>query len=323
MNWPFEFPAWSVLAGACIGHAVSFLLTHAFQHNRPQERVNDESMASAVKAKNIEAVASSLYALTSQVDGQVEQHSERVSEITHALDTATASTVSAIHEASSHLHQANRQLQQDLQDARSEIQCQREQMELYRDESVTDALAGLPNRGAFDRQLMNYACRGGRVTSSLILIDIDHSKKINDRHGHLVGDQVLKSFARTSAGMFDETEFVARFGGEEFAAILHRTPLDVATEMAERVRLAIANAEFRVGELNLAIKASFGIFSAIKGDANNDWVTRADSALYAAKHSGRNCCGIHDGNQSQIFHDEQSLQSEKALLERMEVQSKE
>ena len=128
-----------------------------------------------------------------------------------------------------------------------------------------------------------------------MIIDIDHFKRINDQYGHLVGDQLLKCFSRCLMDTFRECDFVARFGGEEFIAILPKTPLPEALKAAERIRCAIVESRFKVGDLDIQITASLGVKEVQDQETDAELLERADVALYAAKTSGRNRCYYHDG----------------------------
>ena len=128
-----------------------------------------------------------------------------------------------------------------------------------------------------------------RVTQPLtmIMLDLDHFKTINDTHGHAVGDRVLKEAAQASVGALREIDLVARSGGEEFAILLPQTPLVRGLEVAERLRQAIAR--IHVPEAPAGVTASLGVAEYAPGDASIDQLmARADRALYRAKAEGRN-----------------------------------
>ncbi|MCB1958605.1 MAG: GGDEF domain-containing protein, partial [Rhodocyclaceae bacterium] len=151
----------------------------------------------------------------------------------------------------------------------------------------SDALTGLPNRRSFERRMA--AClRDDSATHCLVLTDIDHFKKVNDSYGHLFGDQVLRSVARGLQACLDESQLVARVGGEEFA-IMVPASLAHAAQLAERIRLTVAGSRIRrrdggqVGQITV----SLGVAARRPGEAAEAWFERADRALYAAKHGGR------------------------------------
>jgi diguanylate cyclase len=121
------------------------------------------------------------------------------------------------------------------------------------------------------------------------MADLDHFKAVNDRHGHLVGDEVLKiCAARMVAGARADDE-VCRYGGEEFLLILDGARLGDAWEVAERVRSRISEDEIHCGDEQIYVTISLGLAEAQASDTANSLIERADAALYAAKSAGRNC----------------------------------
>ncbi len=121
--------------------------------------------------------------------------------------------------------------------------------------AATDALTGLRNRRAFDEGLAEQANLMQRMAAplSLHMIDIDHFKPYNDRHGHLAGDAALKSVALPLAQSVRASDLVARYGGEEFAAILPNTGAAAATELASRLRAAVARCAWEHGPLTISL----------------------------------------------------------------------
>jgi diguanylate cyclase (GGDEF)-like protein len=157
-----------------------------------------------------------------------------------------------------------------------------------------DGLTGLYNHRYFHvvlEQEINRAIRNEEELS-LILVDIDYFKKINDKYGHLVGDFVLKAFSNLLRTSLRDYETVARYGGEEFAIILVNTDLDGAITVAEKIRSQLLSSAFRDKIRSYEITASFGIACAKpaseKSFSKNDFIDKADQALYLAKKNGRN-----------------------------------
>jgi diguanylate cyclase (GGDEF)-like protein len=155
----------------------------------------------------------------------------------------------------------------------------------------TDELTGLNNRRAFLEQgsrLLNQAKRFNHPLS-LIMLDVDYFKRINDTYGHAIGDSVLKSLAEILKSTIREVDLIGRLGGEEFALILPETCLADAVTFAERLRALIANTGLACMNGEVTITASFGIASYAEDDNSLDILTRkADEALYRAKQNGRN-----------------------------------
>lgn len=159
-----------------------------------------------------------------------------------------------------------------------------------RQRAQTDALTGVANREhLFDalRRALDH-CAAEDAPLCLAIADLDHFKQVNDAHGHLAGDAVLRDVvARLSAG-FRDFDLIGRYGGEEFAVVLQRTELAQAVEICERVRQRIAATPVTSGLLAVPVTVSFGVARARPGDDVESIFARADRALYAAKQGGRN-----------------------------------
>jgi diguanylate cyclase (GGDEF)-like protein len=154
----------------------------------------------------------------------------------------------------------------------------------------TDALTGLTNRRHFLELAARELARSRRYGSpmSLVLVDLDHFKRVNDKYGHLVGDQVLTAAAHALASGLREIDVIARHGGEEFAVLLPETDLAGAREVAERSCRRLAEAVTIVDGTEVRITASMGVASATAGAASlDDLLGRADRAMYGAKRAGR------------------------------------
>ena len=174
-----------------------------------------------------------------------------------------------------------------LRDATSKAAVQ-EALRQARLEAESDPLTGLANRRRMDRLLASRLEAEGRAGRpfSLILVDLDHFKAINDGWGHGVGDRALVSFGAMLKAHSRAQDLVARFGGEEFVVLLPDLPLEVAARIAERLRLATADAapEELAGH---RLTASFGVAQAVPGESASQLLRRADAALYRAKAWGR------------------------------------
>jgi len=156
--------------------------------------------------------------------------------------------------------------------------------------AVTDELTGLANRRTVFGRLgaeFSRARRTGRPLS-VIALDIDHFKRINDRFGHAVGDAVLREIAQRMRDSVREYDLVGRIGGEEFLVVSPETERTDARVLAERILATVRDLPISVGEVQLDVTASAGVATAGKGDArSDDLVARADDALYSAKERGR------------------------------------
>ena len=157
--------------------------------------------------------------------------------------------------------------------------------------SELDPLTGVANRRKIMTELESRLERMAPGSALAVLVlDIDRFKAINDRHGHVAGDDALRALAIRVQALLRPGDMLARMGGEEFMIILDRARPVVADAIAERVRAAIARQPFQVhGDVTLGITASLGLASWTPGDSAKDLYARADAALYEAKSAGRNC----------------------------------
>ncbi|HUO50927.1 MAG TPA: GGDEF domain-containing protein [Gemmatimonadaceae bacterium] len=175
------------------------------------------------------------------------------------------------------------------------------QLERAQGQAVRDGLTGLHNRRAFDErmsQIMAESDRFGQQTS-LILVDVDRFKSINDTYGHAAGDEVLKQLAKTLLAGVRDMDFVARYGGEEVAILQPQTPGKWAYQAADRLRVAVENMKVVFEGKQIPVTASFGVAchpDNVFGQEN--LFKAADEALYMAKNGGRNCVMMHESSTS-------------------------
>jgi diguanylate cyclase (GGDEF)-like protein len=156
-------------------------------------------------------------------------------------------------------------------------------------QATTDPLTGRANRRAVDDELQRQQAQLERTRTpfSVLLLDIDHFKQINDQHGHGIGDEALKAFARRVAASLRPSDFLGRYGGEEFVVILPGTPLDPALHVARRVCEAVSAQPLLV-QPSLPATVSIGVATCRPGDTARGVLEAADHAVYQAKRSGRN-----------------------------------
>lgn len=170
--------------------------------------------------------------------------------------------------------------------------------DMLEQQSFLDGLTGLWNRSYLNRRLeaeITVAQRYGRPLS-VVLIDIDHFKRVNDTYGHLFGDVVLQGIAQELHEYARRSDIVTRYGGEEFALLLTDTPMHGAAGVAERMRAAIETRIFEARSEQVSVTASFGIATTeeIPESAEPEGIIGvADRALYAAKDAGRNCVYVN------------------------------
>ena len=184
-------------------------------------------------------------------------------------------------------------LMRRLQAATTELARLRVELDQAKVEATLDSLTGVSNRRGFDEAVSALLREhpGGEAGPSVVLIDLDHFKQINDRYGHVFGDTVLKSVAMAIRSCVKGRDLVARYGGEEFVVLLPATALSGALALAEQIRTTISGARIRRGSSNESIGAitvSLGVSSWLPGEPMEALIDRADQALYRSKSEGRN-----------------------------------
>ncbi|MEE8452768.1 MAG: diguanylate cyclase [Thermoguttaceae bacterium] len=246
--------------------------------------------------------------VAADVAAGVGEHTSRVEEISEELTASGNDETEVVVHAVDNLLKANAQMQEQLESADERLQDQARQIESHAAEARTDALTGLANRRAFDdemtRRLAEFQRHGRGI--SVMMMDVDHFKSVNDTHGHQVGDKVLRDLAKILRRTARDTDTVARYGGEEFAAILPGTSKHEAAEGAERFRQAIESHSFHAGNTELQVTASFGVAELQKNEDATAVIERSDEALYAAKKSGRNCVFWSDGRDIHLLRDDRT-----------------
>ncbi len=168
--------------------------------------------------------------------------------------------------------------------------------------AITDELTGIPNRRALMNELERRLTEALRYKQefSLLLFDLDHFKRVNDRYGHLTGDKILIKITRVCSRWLRVTDYIGRYGGEEFMVLCPNTSLDGAKALAERIRMAVEEADFTTHDRNIRMTISVGVTELANHlnenssgmnelELSNDMIDAADSAMYRAKRTGRNC----------------------------------
>jgi diguanylate cyclase len=236
-----------------------------------------------------------------QVEG-IEESVQQAEELT-ALKELVKQRVDTIR---THMQEFRDAEEQRLQQAEQQVEELTEKLESVQDESkqlrqrlqdehnqaMIDTLTGIPNRLAYNERLAQEVARWQRYKSPLVTAvwDVDHFKSVNDNYGHQAGDKVLTVIGKVLYKSSRETDFVARFGGEEFVMLMPETDLESAVVAAENLRKAIEDTEFHFRGKRVPITISCGLSEFRLGDTPEQVFERADKALYEAKDSGRNCC---------------------------------
>ncbi len=186
------------------------------------------------------------------------------------------------------------ELQQKIEAMEKQAESVQSHLAEQRLRALSDPLTGLPNRAAYDEQcqIIFNKCEKSDIPLSLVVCDLDLFKRINDGYGHLAGDKVLRLIAKVLSGGLRESDFVARFGGEEFVVLLPDTQSGIALELMNKLRRVLEASPFNFKGDPVQITMSFGIAQRRKGESAEALFGRADEALYRAKAAGRNRCVV-------------------------------
>ena len=280
----------SVAVGVTAGY---FLGRGSRQHHQDEAKVQREVALQAV----LELLKS-----TEQLSSDVDHHSSHMKQVgrrvgnlqvTGEMETVQHDLLVQI----SGIVKSNQRLEDDLICARSKMEEQAQEIDRTRREARTDALSGVANRKAFDEKLQFLLSlwRKDRQPFVLVLADIDHFKRINDTHGHQAGDRVVSHVGSFLRQCVRPNDYIARYGGDEFALLLPGLDLNEGLDAVEIVRAAIARSNFDIGLRGeqAAVTFSMGVAAAVEGDTVETIIKRADLGLYKSKQSGRNQVQFH------------------------------
>jgi diguanylate cyclase len=235
-----------------------------------------EIQVSVQQATQLDSLKTAIASRLDSVVGALDQHKDSEQKRQHELEQQLVALTARLREMESQSTAIERRLI--------------EQQRL----ALLDMLTQLPNRQAYEQRLQQEYERWKRYGRPLTLAvcDIDHFKSINDNFGHLAGDKVLRIVAKTLAKHLRKTDFIARFGGEEFVVLMPETDQQAALQTIETIREAVATCPFHFREKPLSITLSAGI-AVFSGNVTSEQVfERADTALYLAKQNGRNRCEV-------------------------------
>ncbi len=279
----------------CVGLAIGLVLGRRHAHGTSPDATEVKRLAGVLSqlVDWTHGVADDMSEYRSVVSGVSNLFRHHPEELDEPQRIATLGLLSQVVEA-------NEQLQERLNQSEHMLKQQAGEISTYMSEARTDALTGLPNRRALDEDLARRLAEWRRQARplSVMMIDIDHFKKFNDTYGHQAGDAVLQQVAKLLRQTMRESDFVARFGGEELAVILPGAEADEACLAAERARHVIEDAPFTHELRKLHVTVSIGAAQCLMHETAGHLVKRADEALYVAKQQGRNLAYWHDGHQS-------------------------
>lgn len=281
----------------------------------------------AEKFRKISALRRAARGVDPQADRKVDPREQQISDTAHTIRTILLCLATAIHKAdkvasdsSSALTEArlmldqviitpelseahallmgeidrvidsNTALKYELASSQQILASQRVQIEELRTAVRIDGLTGIANRTYFDEKLAEMLSLHQRYGEpfSLMMIDVDNFKTINDAFGHPAGDRILKGVAYKIKAALRGSDFFARFGGDEFAVILIKTTAAPAHDAALKLCATVRESRFLLDEATLNVTLSIGVAEALPGERGEDLLKRADAALYRVKEQGRN-----------------------------------
>jgi len=258
-------------------------------------KVVDETAGNAQKVLlEVLKVMNDFSGETKDYNKGVDQYIDQISKVAGDGGGDMKSIVKQLIAATTNLKQSGEKISKKLDESKHEIDTLKKSLQQVTTEAQRDFLTGVFNRKTFEKLIDEEMLHANEKKSDLCLmmIDIDHFKQFNDKFGHLLGDEVLKTVARTLTHTLKGRDIVARFGGEEFIVMLPETPVNGAMKVADEVRQSIASKELKrkdTGENFGRITVSIGI-SRFRHDQDTLplFTKRADDALYQSKHNGRN-----------------------------------
>jgi diguanylate cyclase len=299
----------TLIIGSLLGFALLILgigvgagLARLFDSGRQRERADRHRVATMLVelSRWTDHVSSGVIEHREVMEGFAEQ-------IAAGLAVAEDDSVAAPDPAEilAQILEASRRLHVRLETAEAMLKQQSQEIASYMSEARTDALTQLSNRRVFDESLAAAltAWRTQAKPVVVLMMDIDHFKRLNDTCGHPAGDAVLMNIARLLREHAPKGSIVARYGGEEFAAVMPGLELEAATAAADRVRTAVDEFNFVYDHKQLEVTISCGLARALHAEDAPTLIRRSDDALYAAKHGGRNRVFYHDGYRPVPLHD--------------------
>lgn len=279
-----------VLGSVFVGIAVGYFMS------RSRGKSHEFEVAERERQNTLKVLVELLKSVE-QISGDVECHNTEIRQTAHDVGNLQVTGEMEIVKNALLTHMvtlltSNKRLQNDLLCTQYRMEEQAQEIDHVRREARTDALTTVSNRKAFEEKLHLVLAAWHRLRQPFVLmiLDLDHLKRINDAHGHQAGDLALQKLGGWLRQWLREGDFVGRYGGDEFAAILPRTQLDEGVELARKICAHTADQASRVtfrGE-QVSLSLSIGVTVCGEGDAAESILGRADRALYRSKNLGRN-----------------------------------
>lgn len=249
------------------------------------------------KQSSVSKVISEMFLKISDFSGESNKLSESIKKNASQLSESSSveditSVVSSILEDAEQFEEYNTNFQSEIDEITKELSDLKKEYAEMKTVSLTDELTQIANRRALDEKLkesLELYQNNKLPTLSLCMVDIDHFKQFNDSFGHLTGDKVLKYVAQRLKQMVTENDFVSRFGGEEFLLLLPDRQLSEAARLATEINHYFNSTNLTGSKQNLGkITVSIGVAEYRNSESSEEFIERADRALYAAKEDGRN-----------------------------------
>ncbi|HRH79736.1 MAG TPA: GGDEF domain-containing protein [Thiobacillaceae bacterium] len=269
-----------------------YLLRDIYERHVASDRVRQFN----TMRNDMQGILQTLMQTIGTADSHAEAYRERLEHNIGLLDDENGShtlkeIASDLLEAAIIAKRDNQSLQANLEATRQEAEQLRDELEQHRRDALIDPLTGLFNRRALEQHLESLWPESEERPLAVLLLDIDHFKRINDTYGHAVGDVVIRHVADTMRKCIRGEDVAVRYGGEEFMVLLPSTPLDGAVKVAEAIRTRIEALRLTRKHDNLTLDPftiSLGVAMRAPEDDHESLFERADQALYQSKTGGRN-----------------------------------
>lgn len=261
--------------------------------------ITDQTASVLAQAQdNFLHLISSLSEATKTTDSSTSDYQQSLQDCGSQLESSTAdqelpTILSKLVSDTQSMQSSMQTMRSHMDKSQQEIKDLRKKLNKVTIEALSDPLTGLANRKGFSKAYEKALIQAQETTSSisLLMVDIDHFKKVNDTHGHLIGDKVIKFIADTLTMQIKGQDTASRFGGEEYAILLPNTPLRGAQALAETIRHKIEKAHIRRANTQESIgqvTVSIGVANHQPSESLDSLLDRADTALYLSKQNGRN-----------------------------------
>ncbi len=247
----------------------------------------------------VDSTRGSLDKVSRESQSYQENLGDAAKQLTDGESSGVVDIVAQLIDETVRMQAVSRDLQEELVQTNQDLSSLRTDFKRVREESLADPLTGIQNRRAFDVSLVEARkhATANNEALCLLMVDIDHFKKVNDTYGHVVGDAVLKQVSNAINDTVRGGDVLARYGGEEFVLLLPNTPMEGAERVADNVCNNVRNQAMdrsRVGKDIGRVTVSVGVALFYRDESTEEFVVRADTALYRAKESGRNRVCTHE-----------------------------